>query len=338
MGVAAAGVYGLHQLLAPRLSAWSQHLFSSSKAAAEAEAQRTAALTAALERLSDGQARLQETLEGLTAAVKQQQQRHHTDHHAGAYADSQVDYLACQSPSLGKRHHHQQQQAYGGGGSYYGGGGVGGPPQSVDNYASSSRGGVVRGGGAGGWDPYASDGTGMSYRAAASDGRPGSASSPSGRNATSGAGGAPSGFYGSSATGFEVTPPPQGNYRAPQPPAHAHYNNQQQQASEQYGSSSTNRPSGPSGADPGYARRTGAYGGEAAQPSTEGRQGVCACSELEIALVVGSCCLLPSILAHKVLLVAFCEAPLSCGAAISIPCPTPQHILQWLHVVVYSTC
>lgn len=232
LGVAAAGVYGLHQLLAPRLTAWSHQLFSSRKAAAEAEAERTAALTAALERLSEGQSRLQETLESLTAAVKQQQQQR-------GFAESQADYLACQSPSLGKMPQHQQQQQVGAGlgSSYYGRDG----PQTMDTYASSSRAAAMRGGSS--WDPYAPD---SSYRPA-SEGRPGSATSPSGRNPAATAGG-PSGFYGSSATGFEVTPPPMGNYRAPQPPA-------------QYGGSSANKTAGPSGVDPGYARRAGAYAG-----------------------------------------------------------------------------
>jgi hypothetical protein len=236
MGVAAASIYGLHQLLAPRLSAWSQQLFASRKAAAEAEAERTAALTAALERLSEGQARLQETLESLTAAVKQPQRR---GDQLG-FADSQADYLACQSPSLAKRSQQQQQQYAGGFGSsgYYGPGPNG--PSSVDNYASSSRAAVVRGGG---WDSYGPD---SMYRAA-SEGRPGSAASPSGRTP---AGAAPSGFYGSSATGFEVTPPPMGSYRAPQPPA-------------QYASSSSNIPAG----DPGHARRAGAFAGPEGTPA-----------------------------------------------------------------------
>jgi hypothetical protein len=239
MGVAAASIYGLHQLLAPRLSAWSQQLFASRNAAAEAEAQRTAALTAALERLSEGQGRLQETLESLTAAVKQPQRR---GDQLG-YADSQTDCLACQSPSLGKRpqQQQQQQQQYAGG---FGSSGYYGPapngPSSVDNYGSSSRAAVVRGGG---WDAYGPD---SSYRAA-SEGRPGSATSPSGRTP---AGAAPSGFYGSSATGFEVTPPPMGSYRAPQPPA-------------QYASSSSNLPAG----DPGHARRAGAFAGPEETPA-----------------------------------------------------------------------
>lgn len=258
LGVAAAGVYGLHQLLAPRVSAWSQHLFSSRKAAAEAEAERTAALTAALERLSEGQARLQETLEGLTAAVRQQPQR--------GFADSQADYLACHSPSLGAQggQRSQQQQQHGGGfgSSYYGRDGG----QTTDTYASSSRAAAVRGGSS--WDPYAPD---ASYRPA-SDGRPGSAASPSGR--VTATGGGPSGYYGSSATGFEVTPPPMGTYRAPQPPA-------------QYGgSSSATNPAGPSGVDPGYARRTGAYAGPeessaAGAPVYEGPFCSSICSELQ---------------------------------------------------------
>lgn len=236
MGVAAAGIYGLHQLLAPRLSAWSQQLFASRSAAAEAEAERTAALTAALERLSEGQMRLQETLESLTAAVKQPQRR---GDQLG-YADSQADYLACQSPSLAKRSQQQQQQydARGFGSSGHYGPGPNGPP-SVDNY-SSSRAAVVRGGG---WDSYGPDST---YRPA-SEGRPGSATSPSGRTP---AGAAPSGFYGSSATGFEVTPPPMGSYRTPQPPA-------------QYASSSSNIPAG----DPGHARRAGAFAGPEGPPA-----------------------------------------------------------------------
>jgi len=247
IGVAAAGVYGLHQLLAPRLSAWSQQLFSSRKAAAEAEAARAEALAHALERLADGQTRLQDTLEGLSTAVRQQQQqqRQQAEHNLG-FGESGADYLACQSPSLAKRQQQQQQQQYGGyGSSFYGAGPNG--PHSVDTYASSSRAGVVRGGG---WDPYAPESS--SYRPP-SDGRPGSAASPSGRNAGGAAatGGGPSGFYGSSATGFEVTPPPAGNYRAPQPPAQY----------QQYGSSSSSRPARDAGGDPGYARRTGAVAG-----------------------------------------------------------------------------
>jgi hypothetical protein len=234
LGVAAAGVYGLHQLLAPRVSAWSQQLFSSRNAAAEAEAERTAALTAALERLSEGQTHLQETLESLTAAVKQQPQR--------GFAESQADYLACHSPSLGaqggqRSQQHQHQHAGGFRSSYYGRDG----DQTMDTYASSSRAAAVRGSSS--WDPYAAD---ASYRPT-SDGRPGSAASPSGRAAATGGG--PSGYYGSSATGFEVTPPLMGTYRAPQLPA-------------QYGvSSSATNPTGPSGVDPGYARRTRAYAG-----------------------------------------------------------------------------
>lgn len=252
IGVAAAGVYGLHQLLAPRLSAWSQQLFSSRKAAAEAEAARAEALTQALERLADGQSRLQDTLEGLSTAVRQQQQRQQAEHNLG-YAESGADYLACQSPSLAKR---QQQQQFGGyGSSFYGAGPN--APHSVDTYASSSRAGVMRGGG---WDPYAPDSS--SYRPP-SDGRPGSAASPSGRNAGGAAGaggGGPSGFYGSSATGFEVTPLPAGNYRAPQPPAQY----------QQYGSSSSSRPARDAGGDPGYARRTGAVAGPEASVTNAG--------------------------------------------------------------------
>jgi hypothetical protein len=247
LGVAAAGVYGLHQLLAPRVSAWSQQLFSSRKAAAEAEAERTAALTAALERLGEGQARLQETLESLTATVKQQPQQQ-------GFAASQADYLACHSPSLGtqggqrpQQHQHQQQHTGGFGSSYYGRDGA----QTMDTYASSSRAAAVRGGSS--WDPYAPDAS--SYRPAASDGRPGSAASPSGRTAATGGG--PSGFYGSSATGFEVTPSPMGTYRAPQPPT------------QFGGSSSATNPASPSGVDPGYARRTGAYAGPE-EPSAAG--------------------------------------------------------------------
>jgi hypothetical protein len=213
VGVAAAGLYGLHQLLYPRLSAWSHQLFSARSAAAEAEAERTAALTAALERLSEGQTRLQQSLVSLASAVSRQQQR---PDQLG-FAESQADYLALPGPSS---HTKRSQQQY----------------NSADTYASSSRAAAVRGGG---WDPYAPE----SSQHLPSEGRPGSAASPSGRQ------GNPSGFYGSSATAFEVTPPPMGNYRAPQPPA-------------QYGNaSSISNNAGPSGADPGYARRTGAYAG-----------------------------------------------------------------------------
>lgn len=250
LGVAAAGVYGLHQLLAPRLSAWSQQLFASRKAAAVAEAERTAALTSALERLSEGQERLQDTLEGLTAAVKQQQQR--------GFAESQADYLACSSPSLGRRPQQQQQQCGGGlGSSYYGRDG----PHTVDTYASSSRAAAVRGGSSS-WDPYAPDAS--YYRpAAAPDGRPGSAASPSGRTPGP-TGGGPSGYYGSSATGFEVTPPPGGNFRAPQPPAQYGGGGSSSSAAQQPGAGA----GGPSGVDPGYVRRAGAAGPE--EPSAVG--------------------------------------------------------------------
>ena len=229
VGVAAAGLYGLHQLLYPRLSAWSHQLFSARSAAAEAEAERTAALTAALERLSEGQTRLQQSLDSLASAVSRQQQR---PDQLG-YAESQADYLALPGPSSHTKRSQQQQY------------------NSIDTYASSSRAAAVRGGG---WDPYAPE----SSQHLPSDGRPGSAASPSGRFAQ----GNPSGFYGSSATGFEVTPPPMGNYRAPQPPA-------------QYGNaSSISNNAGPSGADPGYARRTGAYAGPEASAAGGCAQGV----------------------------------------------------------------
>lgn len=214
VGVAAAGLYGLHQLLYPRLSAWSQQLFSARSAAAEAEAERLAALTTALERLSEGQARLQESLDSLAAAVSNPQ-RPRPD--PSGFAESHADYLALPGPSGTRR-----PQQY----------------SANDTYASSSRAAAVRGGG---WDPYASDPSSQHYPP---EGRPSSAASPSGRNPVSG-------FYGSSATGFEVTPPPMGTYRAPQPPA-------------QYGNagSSSNAAAGAApGADPGYARRAGAYAG-----------------------------------------------------------------------------
>lgn len=155
VGVAAAGAYGLHQLIFPRITSWAAHFKASRAAAAEAEAQRTAALTAALESLAAGQTKLQETLEGLQAAIdkqqqqqlQQQQQQQHEERYRPvdeprrigypsdtAVRSSHSEYLRCQSPGLAAAQQRQQ---------YYMGGSSG--PSSYD----ASRAAAIRG-----WDPY----------------------------------------------------------------------------------------------------------------------------------------------------------------------------------------
>jgi hypothetical protein len=240
VGVAAISLYGLHQLLAPRLTSWYHALSASRTAAAEAEAERTAALTAALERLAAGQARLQDSLDGLTAAMQQQQQRS-----MGGFGDTQSDFLACQSPAM-SRHQQQQQQQYdaAASNSFFGGapGGRGTPrPNAASSTAAHASSGAAVGR-TGGWDPY-----GQTVSDAAAYRRPGSAASRHGAQPHSPGGGY---GYGSSAPSFEVAPPLTGSSRAPQPPAR--YAQQQQQEQE------------PSYAapDPGYAaRHAGGAGG-----------------------------------------------------------------------------
>ncbi|KAF6257295.1 hypothetical protein COO60DRAFT_1701891 [Scenedesmus sp. NREL 46B-D3] len=142
LGVAAASLYGLHQLLAPRISAWTHQLSESRRAAQEAEAARTAALTAALERLSEGQGKLLESVEGLAATLQQQQQQQrpgssqavHGTASASAYrgpvaAQSSISFqqqqltydeqARCQSPGaaaaaagMGSLQRQQQEQQY----------------------------------------------------------------------------------------------------------------------------------------------------------------------------------------------------------------------------------
>eukprot|EP00775_Hariotina_reticulata_P012762 gene12762-12891_t len=174
LGVAAASLYGLHQLLAPRLTAWSHQVFAARREAQEAEAARTAALTAALEKLAAGQDRLQEAVDSMAAAVQQQSQQA-----ASRYAASaQPDYMRCQSPSfaLGSQ---QQYGNSGYGSSMYGGD------------AASSRAAAVRG-----WDAAES---GSYYRAVSGGG---GARGSSHRAAGAGATGA----SGSPPDGFEVVP------------------------------------------------------------------------------------------------------------------------------------
>jgi hypothetical protein len=257
LGVAAASLYGLHQLLAPRLSGWSQALFASRRAAAQEEAARTAALTDALENLAAGQGRLQETLDALASTLQQQQQQQQT---MGGCGDSQqTEYLAAQSPALSRhqprsqqQQQQQQQQQYGNYGNYgnYGSGSslYGGPPPAGAGISSTaghaSSGAALAGGG--GWDPYGAqqqpydDGH---WAPPQHGGRPGSASSAR-LHGHAGPGAHPG-------VQFEVSPPAVSSNRAHQPPAKY----QQQQQQQQPASGSSAAPAG----DPGFARRAGMH-------------------------------------------------------------------------------
>jgi hypothetical protein len=161
LGVAAASLYGLHQLLAPRLTAWTHQLTASRRAAQDAEAARSAALTAALQSLSEGQQKLLESVQGLTATLQQQQQRPGSSQAvrgmgaSAAYggpgeAQSSISFhqhrgaadeaARCQSPSaaaaasgVGSSQRQQQQQ---------------------QQYSSNAR----------GWDPYADPSRGAAIR------------------------------------------------------------------------------------------------------------------------------------------------------------------------------
>jgi hypothetical protein len=160
LGVAAASLYGLHQLLAPRITAWSQQLSASRREAQEAEAARTAALTAALQSLSEGQAKLLESVQGLSATLQQQQQQRPGSSQAmrgigssaayGAHGEAQSsisfhqhrgandEHARCQSPSAAA--------ASGGGSSQ----------RQQQQYSSNAR----------GWDPYADPSRGAAIRSA----------------------------------------------------------------------------------------------------------------------------------------------------------------------------
>jgi hypothetical protein len=121
LGVAAAGITGLHLLITPRLTSWVSHMRAARTAAAEAEAQRIAALTAALESLAAGQSRLQDTLNSLQAAMDKQQlqqdERCRLDVEPGRVAYSgevlrsrHSEYLRCQSPGATAQQQQQQQR------------------------------------------------------------------------------------------------------------------------------------------------------------------------------------------------------------------------------------
>lgn len=142
VGVAAAGIYGLHQLITPRVTGWVTHMRASRAAAAQAEAQRIAALTAALESLAAGQARLQDTLNLLQAALDKQQHQQAEGYRLPAdpagrvgggsevVRSSHSEYLRCQSPGAAA----QQNRQY----SY-----------TSASALEASRAAMVRG-----WDPY----------------------------------------------------------------------------------------------------------------------------------------------------------------------------------------
>jgi hypothetical protein len=160
--VAAASLYGLHQLLAPRITAWSQQLSSSRREAQEAEAARTAALTAALQSLSEGQAKLLESVQGLSATLQQQQQQQQRPgssqamrgmgssaaYGAPGEAQSSIsfhqhrgaidEHARCQSPSAAASS------------------GVGSSQRQQQQYSSNAR----------GWDPYADPSRGAAIRSA----------------------------------------------------------------------------------------------------------------------------------------------------------------------------
>ncbi|WIA09958.1 hypothetical protein OEZ85_010170 [Tetradesmus obliquus] len=161
LGVAAASLYGLHQLLAPRVTAWAHQLTASRRAAQEAEAARTAALTAALQSLCEGQQQLLDSMQGLAAALQQQQQQRPGSSQAvrvvgssGAYggpgeAQSSISFhqqrviydeqLRCQSPGAAAAgsggSQRQQQQQYSSN------------VRGFDPYADPSQGAAIRSGG-----------------------------------------------------------------------------------------------------------------------------------------------------------------------------------------------
>eukprot|EP00879_Flechtneria_rotunda_P004513 GHRR01004768.1.p1 GENE.GHRR01004768.1~~GHRR01004768.1.p1 ORF type:complete len:457 (+),score=196.23 GHRR01004768.1:82-1452(+) len=150
LGVAAAGLYGLHQLLHPHITSWSKQLTASRRAAKEAKEAKTAALTAALNRLAEGQAQLQETLKGLAATIHQQQQgtqcRSKQQGYALGYENARLetDYHRPRSPERGQHRQQQQYQQQQQHPSSVSG------LNSVDSYSHDSSRGAM----ASCWDPY----------------------------------------------------------------------------------------------------------------------------------------------------------------------------------------
>jgi hypothetical protein len=208
LGVAAASLYGLHQLLAPRITAWTQQLTASRRAAQDAEAERTAALTAALQSLSEGQQKLLSSVEGLAAALQQQQQQQQRPGSSQAVrvmggsaayggpgeAQSSISFhqqrvtydeqLRCQSPGaaaaagMGSSQRQQQQQQ--------------------QQYSGNVR----------GWDPCADPSQGAAIRSAAGYSGPGysSASNYSQSQQQEGAASSVGAAAAGPAGGFEVVP------------------------------------------------------------------------------------------------------------------------------------
>jgi hypothetical protein len=202
LGVAAASLYGLHQLLAPRISAWTQQLIASRREAQEAEAARTAALTAALQSLSEGQAKLLESVQGLSATLQQQQRPASSQAMRGmgssaAYggpgeAQSSIsfhqhrrahdEHARCQSPSAAAAS------------------GMGSSQRQQQQYSSNAC----------GWDPYADPSRGAAIRSAGYSG-PGYSSAgnygqPQQQQQQEGAASSVGGGAAGDGQGFEVVP------------------------------------------------------------------------------------------------------------------------------------
>jgi hypothetical protein len=206
LGVAAASLYGLHQLLAPRITAWSQQLTASRRAAQEAEAARTAALTAALQSLSEGQAKLLDSVDKLAAAVQQQQQQRPGSSQAVRGMGGSAAYGAPGEAQSSISFHQQRVTTYDeqlrcqSPGAAAAAGMSGSQRQQQQQYSSNVR----------GWDPYADPSQGAALRSSAGYSGPGYSSASNYSQPQQQQEGAASSVGGGAAAGpaggFEVVP------------------------------------------------------------------------------------------------------------------------------------